>query len=120
MSKYGPLHHGNDEFFNDVEIEKYYEKIISLEDIWIDGPFPANERLGWVNPLLFTETIKSCYEFQQNKKGPFYPREKDLKTEIKYPLTILFVGMGGSIQTGKVLSQLFSGHDDYQVLFLED
>ena len=119
MSKYGPLHHGNDGFFNDVEIEKYYEKIISLEDIWIDGPFPANERLGWVNPLLFTETIKSCYEFQKNKKGPFCPREKDLKTEIKYPLTILFVGMGGSIQTGKVLSQLFSGHEDYQVLFLD-
>lgn len=119
MSKYH-LWHGYDGFFNDISIEEDFDQLIALNDIWVKGPFPAEERMGWINtPMALTEIIKSCYKFKEHEKGPFYPRKKDLKNEIDYPLTILFVGMGGSIQTGKVLNQLFSSNEKYKLLFLD-
>ena len=98
MSEYllNSLLNSNDEKLLD-EIINIFEK----KDIWIKGPFPAKERLGWVDfDKVINLSQKKCIS---------------ALNKINFE-NIIFIGMGGSIQTGKVLKQL---QPNENILFLD-
>ncbi|MFL2677079.1 MAG: hypothetical protein ACJ0HA_01280 [Dehalococcoidia bacterium] len=84
--------------------EKLSDEIISIfekKDIWVNGPFPAKERLGWIDFAKVINLSQKKCSSSLNK--------------INFE-NIIFIGMGGSIQTGKVLKQL---HPNKSILFLD-
>ena len=86
---------------NDEEILDDINNIFQKKDIWTNGPFNPEERLGWVD---FEKVINSSHE-----------NCISILNKIEFE-NIIFIGMGGSIQTGKVLKQM---QPNKNILFLD-
>ena len=86
---------------NDEKILDDLNNIFQKKDIWINGPFNPEERLGWVD---FKKVINSSHE-----------NCISILSKIEFE-NIIFIGMGGSIQTGKVLKQM---QPNKNILFLD-
>lgn len=86
---------------SDEEISDDINNIFQKKDIWINGPFNPRERLGWVD---FEKVVNSSHE-----------KCISILDKIEFE-NIIFIGMGGSIQTGKVLKQI---HPNKNILFLD-
>ena len=104
MSEYN-LQHENPIFAH--EIEKDFNSLMSSKNIWIDHPLSYKDRLGWLEiSALINKSIELCKDTFDQTRAEFNPS------------SVVFVGMGGSIQTGKVLSQI-SLNNKYQLLFID-
>ena len=86
---------------NGEEILDDINNIFQKKDIWTNGPFNPEERLGWVD---FEKVINSSHE-----------NCISILNKIEFE-NIIFIGMGGSIQTGKVLKQM---QPNKNILFLD-
>ncbi|MBM01924.1 MAG: hypothetical protein CL762_04315 [Chloroflexi bacterium] len=104
MSDY-KLKHNDLALLNDIE--KDISSLYASKNIWIEHPLSYQERLGWIKtPTLIKESIRLC-------KSTF-----DEVVKNSNPSSVVFIGMGGSIQTGKVLNQI-SLKSKYQLIFLD-
>jgi len=104
MSDYS-LQHNDPILLNDIEKDLF--RLHGSKNIWIEHSLSYQERLGWVEtPTLIEESIKLC-------KNAF-----DRAVSHLNPSSVVFIGMGGSIQTGKVLNQI-SLKSKYQLIFLD-
>ena len=86
---------------NDEELLTDIINIFQKKDLWVNGPFHPKKRLGWLD-------FEKIINFSQENS------ETILK-KIEFE-NIIFIGMGGSIQTGKVLKQLYPNNN---ILFLD-
>ena len=104
MSEYS-IQHKNPDLHN--EIKEDFNNILKSNNIWIDHPLSFKDRIGWIEfSDLINKSIKLCKDTLD-----------DLISEFN-PSSIVFVGMGGSIQTGKVLDQI-STENKYQLFFID-
>ena len=104
MSEYN-LQHKNPSFAH--EIKEDFDSLMSSKNIWIDHPLSYKDRLGWLETsALINKSIKLCKDAFDEIDAEFNPS------------SVVFVGMGGSIQTGKVLNQI-SLNNKYQLLFMD-
>ena len=104
MSEYS-LQYKNPSFSH--EIKEDFDSLMSYKNIWIDNPISYKDRLGWLEiSAIINKSIELC-------KDAF----DKVSTEFN-PSSVVFAGMGGSIQTGKVLNQI-SLDNKYQLLFID-
>ena len=104
MSEY-KLQHKNLSFAN--EIEEDFDSLISSKNIWIDHSVSYKDRLGWIETSShINKSIKLCKDVFDRVNTEFNPS------------SVVFIGMGGSIQTGKVLNQI-SLNSKYQLFFID-
>ncbi len=104
MSEY-KLHHKNISFAN--EIKEDFGSLISYKNIWINHPISYKDRLGWIEiSSHINKSIKLCKDVFDGVSTEFNPS------------SVVFIGMGGSIQTGKVLNQI-SLNNKYQLFFID-
>ena len=105
MSKY-ILNYGPNYKTQDSNYEKDFVGLLDKKNIWISNALLPEKRLGWIDtPNTYNRYLKLC-------KTTFN------KIVSRNPSSIVFIGMGGSIQTGKVLDQIFS-KNNYKLLFLD-
>tara|TARA_E500000331_G_scaffold250065_1_gene240519 strand:+ start:1795 stop:3297 length:1503 start_codon:yes stop_codon:yes gene_type:complete len=86
---------------NDEGILVDINNIFQKKDLWTDGPFHPQKRLGWLDfEKVINFSHRNC---------------KSILNKIHFE-NIIFIGMGGSIQTGKVLKQM---HPNKNIFFLD-
>ncbi len=85
----------------DEDVHKEILQILNKENIWIKNSLPAIERLGWIDfDNVIKCSLKDCNSVIKEIKSDF----------------IIFIGMGGSIQTGKVIKELSKSK---KILFID-
>ena len=85
----------------DNDVREEILQILNKEDIWIKNSLPAIERLGWIEfNNVIESSLNDCSSVLKEIKSDF----------------IIFIGMGGSIQTGKVIKEL---NNSKKILFID-
>ena len=88
-------------------LDKNYSDLLKKKNIWINNPTSPNERLGWIDSAKnINKTLKSSTKVLK-------------KLLSKNPTDIVFIGMGGSIQTGKSISQIFGPKKEINLYFID-
>lgn len=88
-------------------LEKNYSDLLKKKNIWIDNSTDPYERLGWIDS-------------SKNINETLLASKKVLKNLVsKKPSDIVFIGMGGSIQTGKAISQIFGPKKGIDLYFID-
>ena len=99
-SKYRLLNLQIDEGTN-ISINKDLEDLRNKKNIWISNDIEPFNRLGWINKFESTiSVIDKCTKVARD-------------IEQRNPSSIVFIGMGGSIQTAKVIQQYLNSYDKH-------
>ncbi len=97
----------NDYSNKNDSLEKSYSDLLKKKNIWVNNPTNPYERLGWIDSSKnINKTLSSSKKVLQILLS-------------KKPTDIVFIGMGGSIQTGKAISQIFGSKNKINLYFID-